>query len=153
MKPNNYSTQRMKSPVIITLCSLFIIATFQVQAQDLEKDIKGKWLMVSSGDKFLGGHILFKDGGTYQFYKKWPDGTGAEISGGYELDSNSSPTRLKICLGDCGAAGSEWTTNFGIVRFTEANQLEMYLSSTGSYPDNFPEDLNAKGMYLFKAEN
>lgn len=25
--------------------------------------------------------------------------------------------------------------------------------STGSYPDNFQEDPNAKGMYLFKAEN
>lgn len=139
--------------MILSFSGLFLCTALYLQAQELEKDIKGKWLMVSNGNDFLGGHILFKEGGTYEFYRKWPDGSGAEIAGGYELDLDSNPTRLKICLGDCGAAGSEWTSNFGLVRLKERNQLEVYISSSGTYPEDFPKDIEAKGMYLFKAEN
>ena len=153
MQHSNCFSGRIKFLMTLSFTGLFLCTVLQLQAQDLEKDIIGKWLMVSNGDGFLGGHILFKDGGTYQYYRKWPDGSGAEIAGGYELDSDSNPARLKLCLGDCGAAGSEWTTNFGIIRSTEGNQLEMYFSSDGSFPDNFPKDIDAKGMCLFQAEH
>ena len=130
----------------------FLSAVNHLNAQNIEKDILGKWILESTGDQLTGGSLNFQDGGTYAFHKVFTDGTKAELKGGYLLDAGSPPARLRLCLGDCSAAGSEWTSQFCIVRLSGDNKLEIYMSSSGDYPGKFPKERNAEGMYVFVRE-
>ena len=112
----------------------------------------GTWVLESTGDQLTGGILNFQDGGTYAFQKVFTDGTKAELKGGYLLDSNSAPARLRLCLGDCSTEGSEWTSEFCIVRLADDGKLEIYMSSTGDYPGKFPKDRSAERMYIFARE-
>jgi hypothetical protein len=141
--------RRILSLFILILSGPIFFGEQQLLAQHMEEEIRGNWLMESNGDQFIGGNILFKNDVTYSFYKKFADGTGAELSGGYSLSAENKPAQLKLCLGDCNAADSEWTTSFCILRLNQECKLELYISSAGNYPDAFPADLNAPGMYVF----
>lgn len=136
-------------PAVVTL--VFFYGTQQLSAQNLEQNISGKWILESSGDQFTGGHILFNDGASYEFYKKYPDESGAEVKGSYVLNCDKKPAQLKLCLGDCGP-GSEWTSSFCIVRINPECKLELYISSGGDFPAGFPADSNEVGMYVFSRD-
>jgi hypothetical protein len=152
MKHNNYRMGRPEHLIIASLGFFFLLNFNQLQAQDLAQDIMGKWILESTGDAFTGGSIDFLEGGTHIFKEEFPDGTKAELKGGYLLDKETEPSRLRLCLGDCNAAGSEWTSNFCIVQLAADGKLEIYMSQTGEYPDKFPEDKDAQGMYVFVRE-
>jgi hypothetical protein len=149
MKTCNHFNRVIKFLCIFVVTGLLLSGTAQLFAQVSLQEITGNWIMESNGDQFLGGNILFMEDGQYEFYKKYPDGSGAEVKGGFILDSENSPARLKLCLGDCNAPGSEWTTSFAIVRITPEGQLELFISPGGEYPDGFPADPDAPGMYVF----
>ncbi|MFO7934341.1 MAG: hypothetical protein R6U78_09675 [Bacteroidales bacterium] len=159
MNHNNYRIRkpvnRIRKPVnpIIFFVGFFILfMNNQLQAQDIEKDIMGRWILESTGDQLDGGILNFQENGTYVFRKDFSDGTRAELKGGYLLDSGSSPARLRLCLGDCSAAGSEWTSEFCILRITPDDMLEIFMSSAGVYPRTFPDDMDAERMYVFDRE-
>lgn len=135
---------------VSSFCILFILLPVShAIAQDLEETILGEWNMVSNGDGFLEATILFDQDHGYQLDRRWPDGSAAGIKGSYELDSKRSPATLKLCLGDCNAAGSEWTTMFCITRMKGADRLEIMFSDSGEFPGEFPSDPGSKGMYVF----
>jgi len=112
----------------------------------------GKWFLESTGDQLTDGILSFQDGGTYAFQKVFTDGTKAELTGGYLLDAGTSPAHLRLCLGDCSTAGSEWTSEFCLVQLADDGMLEIYMSSSGEYPGKFPKDRNAERMYIFARE-
>jgi hypothetical protein len=149
MKTSICFTRRIKFLFLLSMTGIIFAGTQQLFGQVEDQEILGKWLMESNGDGFLGGQLTFKNDGTYEFNKKYPDGTGAEVKGGYTLNPQNRPAQLKLCLGDCNAAGSEWTTQFCNVRLNSDDRLELYISSGGNFPDGFPADTNEAGMYVF----
>lgn len=153
MKNNNYRIRRPKYLIIVFLSCFLLLIFNQLQAQNIEQDILGKWILESTGDQLSGGILSFTEGDTYAFRKEFVDGTKAELSGGYLLDTGSSPACLRMCLGDCSAAGSEWTSEFCIVRLAPDNRLEIFMSSSGDYPVQFPKDRNSERIYVFDREN
>ncbi len=128
---------------------LFACFSANLSAQLSEKDLTGTWIMESNGDQLAGGNINFTDKGKYQFKKDYTDGTSATLSGTYELDRNASPVKLKLCLGDCGTAGSEWTTSFCLIRISTDGKLEIICSQDSNFPSKFPKDKMAAGYYVF----
>lgn len=111
--------------------------------------IVGNWDMVRNGDGFSEATIHFGEDLNYQLDRTWPDGSKAGVKGGYDLNPESTPATLRLCLGDC-ASGSEWTTVFCIVRNGADEMLEIYMSDSGEFPVDFPADSDSKGMYIFK---
>jgi hypothetical protein len=109
-----------------------------------------KWIMVSNGDGFLEATIQFDESNNYLLDRTWPDGSKAEVKGGFELNSKREPATLRLCLGDCNADGSEWTSMFCIVREGTDDMLEIYISNSGEFAAGFPDDPGATGMYLFR---
>ena len=150
----NLFSHHGKSNAVFILAFTCLVGTLQNQlhAQDIEQDILGKWVLESTGDQLTGGTLNFLKGGTYAFEKDFADGTKAELSGGYLLDAGSAPAQLRMCLGDCDAAGSEWTSEFCIARLVPDDRLEIFMSSTGDYPGRFPKDRNTERMYVFVRE-
>ena len=136
--------------MIIFFYCFLLLPVVPLIAQEPGLDLMGEWELVTSGDGFQDGRIIFLDGAEYQFFRTWPDGTGAEISGGYELDTDSSPAHLRLCLDDCSAAGSEWTSSFCVIRLNSPEEMEIYISQSGAYPGGFPEDPGEQGAYLFR---
>jgi len=153
MKTGNGRIVRTGLLRMLFLGLVFLFVNHQLQAQDMEKDILGKWTLESTGDQLTGGTLNFQDGSSYAFQKVFTDGSKAELKGGYLLDAGAAPARLRMCLGDCSTAGSEWTSEFCILRLAGDGRLEIYMSSTGDYPGNFPKDRNAERMYVFVREN
>jgi hypothetical protein len=64
--------------------------------------------------------------------------------GEYKLNSNVSPITIDICLGECGNAGAEWTTCFGILRVLPNDTLEILTSPDSNYPTSFPDDTSGE---------
>jgi len=147
----NYScfSWSIKLLFLFSMTGLFLCSASQLPAQESKEEIYGKWLIESCGDEFVGGSIHFKKGGTYTFNKTFIDGTGAELSGGYIFNEEANPAKLKLCLGDCGGEGTEWTTSFCIVRLNPEGKLEMYISAGQEFPSVFPSDQTEPGMYVF----
>lgn len=53
------------------------------------------------------------------------------------LDASQEPYAIDLCVGECGAPGSEWTTTFGILRFISDNEAEIYFDPSGQRPVSF----------------
>lgn len=134
------------------LAMIFLFQNINATAQSVEEALEGKWIIKSTGDEITGGYIIFQGGNTYEFFKKYPDGTGGGIKGGYEFTEMGSNGNLRLCLGDCSASGSEWTSSFALVRVTDGSKLEVYFSQDGNYPKKFPKNKDEKGMYVFMRE-
>ena len=134
------------SAIFILLITFFAI---DASGQDVEKSIPGNWKMVSNGDGFLEATLLIDPDHNYKLNRKWPDGSTAEVKGMYELDPGTKPATLRLCMGDCNAAGSEWTSMYCIVRLGGNGLLEMVISDSGEFPNKFPGDQSSKGMYVF----
>lgn len=136
------------------VCPFFIlflvVSTLNSQGQDPGEAILGKWEMVSNGDGFLEATLQFDQGNHYELVRKWPDESIASVKGGYLLDSGSTPLKLRLCLGDCNAEGSEWTSMFSIMHTEDDDMLEIYFSDSGNFPGGFPDDPGSKGLYVFK---
>jgi hypothetical protein len=137
---------------ILAVAMVFLIQNINVDAQSIQGAIIGKWIIESTGDEISGGHIVFQTGEKYEFYRKYPDGTGAGTKGGYVFNKEGSNGTLRLCIGDCSAAGSEWTSSFALVRLTGENRLEIYFSDDGEFPKEFPKTKDEKGMYVFVRE-
>jgi hypothetical protein len=142
--------QRLRFRVFPFYLLFFLCCLINSHGQDLNEAILGKWSMVSNGDGFLEATIAFNDDHTYQLDRTWPDASKAGVKGGFLLNSESTPATLRMCLGDCNQAGSEWTSMFCIARATGSETLEIYMSDSGDFPGDFPEDPGSKGMYIFK---
>ncbi len=117
-----------------------VMAGFPVLAQDdLSQLIPGKWNLAPN-KRATEGTIDFSAKGTYELYEKHHDGAGVTTKGEYRLNEKSSPVRIDLCVGRCGAPGSEWTTRFGIIRVLPDGKLEIYTSKTEKHPSDFPKD-------------
>jgi hypothetical protein len=136
----------------LALALMFLFQNINATAQSVEEALNGKWVIESTGDEITGGYLIFQPGSTYEFSKRYPDGTGAGIKGGYEFKKEGSIGKLRLCLGDCSAAGSDWTSSFALVRLADEGSLEIYFSSDGNYPKKFPKAKKEKGMYVFIRE-
>ena len=102
----------------------------------IETSLIGTWVYVP--DKYiLDGEITFNEDGTYTKSELDKDSVRAGLTAHYVLDKSSQPYKIQLCLGECGAPGSEWTTSFGIVRFLTEDSLEIKFSPDGNYPVEF----------------
>lgn len=137
---------------LLALAVISFVPDTSLLSSSLEDDLRGKWIIESTGDDITGGHILFQESGTYEFFRRYPDGTGAGTKGGYKLQTEGSLGFLRLCLGDCGAAGSEWTSSFSLVQLTDEGKLEIFFSPDGNYPREFPKTKDEQGMYVFARE-
>jgi len=147
---HRFSISRMAFIRVCLFCFFFFSIYFiNIYGQDLERSIQGQWTMVSNGDGFLEATLQFDQDHNYTLIRKWPDESVAEVKGGYELDHNKTPATLRMCLGDCSTAGSEWTSMFCITRMAENEMLEIYFSDSGEFPGGFPDDPGSAGMYVF----
>jgi hypothetical protein len=124
----------------IVLCLPLMMIGFPVHAQeDLSQLIPGKWNLAPN-QRASEGSIDFSAKGTYELYEKHRDGAGVTTKGEYRLNEKVSPVRIDLCVGRCGAPGSEWTTRFGIIRVLPDGKLEIYTSKTEKHPSDFPGD-------------
>lgn len=110
---------------------------------DPAEKLIGKWTVA---DKFGkgNGEAEFKADNTYILTEIHPDGTGVTHKGQYKLDTSQEPYAIDLCVGECGVPGSEWTTTFGILRFTSDNEAEIHFDPSGQRPTSFDnaEDAN-----------
>ena len=137
---------------MLVVAMICLIPNIHVAAQSMEEAISGKWIIESTGDEISGGHLIFQAGEKYEFYRKYPDGTGAGTKGGYVFNKQGSNGTLRLCIGDCNAAGSEWTSSFALVRLSGESRLEIYFSEDGNFPNKFPKTTDEKSMYVFVRE-
>ncbi|MFZ5939685.1 MAG: hypothetical protein ACOYXB_03845 [Bacteroidota bacterium] len=135
--------------LLLSLATWFACSSLNLSAQGIDKEIIGTWILESNGDQLSGGEITFNDKGKYQFQKKFSDGQGASESGCYRLDVRYTPANLLLCLGDCNAAGAEFTTSYCLARISKDGKLEIIISSEGNFPPKFPRDKMSKGYYTF----
>lgn len=98
--------------------------------------IVGEW-DIAPYNGVVSGKIIFSENGTYETSEKHNDGTGVGKKGQYRVDCSVAPARIDLCLGKCGAPGSEWTTLFCILRFHTDDGLEIRMSPDGNYPQEF----------------
>ena len=86
------------------------------------------------------GTIIFNSNGLYEMDEKLQDGDRVGTKGGYKLNQDASPYTIDLCVGQCGAPGSEWTTRFGILRVISNDKIEIRTSPDGNYPVDFSVD-------------
>lgn len=120
--------------------------------QSVTQLIVGEW-EIAQNKRALTGSITFDNNGRYEMNEKLHDGSGIGKKGEYKLNSNVKPIQIDICLDKCGQPGSEWTTNFGIIRILSDNELEIYTSPSDKHPSDFPDDTSGKySMMLVRTE-
>ena len=107
--------------------------------QDLSKLILGKWQIAENG-RAKSGTITFQANGLYEMDEKLQDGSGVGTKGGYKLNPKITPYTIDLCVGQCGAPGSEWTTRFGILKVVSNNKIEIRTSPDANYPTDFSTD-------------
>lgn len=120
--------------------------------QSVAQLIVGKW-EIAQNKRALTGSITFDNNGRYEMNEKLHDGSGIGKKGEYKLNSDVKPIQIDLCLDKCGQPGSEWTTNFGIIRVLSNEELEIYTSPSDKHPLDFPDDTSGEySMMLTKAE-
>ena len=137
---------------VVLLCSLW----GPVQALDLSEDIDqiivGKWNL-EPNKVFSSGTILFDEHNRYEMNQKPRTSSGFGTKGEYQLNCNAVPMQIDLCLDQCGKAGSEWTTRFGIIRVLSVDKLEIHISRNSEHPTEFPDAASAElKMILIRAK-
>jgi hypothetical protein len=64
------------------------------------------------------------------------------------LDASQEPYAIDLCVGECSAPGSEWTTTFGILRFISNNEAEIHFDPSGQRPASFDNTEEANIHHL-----
>ncbi|MCF8067336.1 MAG: OmpA family protein [Desulfobacterales bacterium] len=103
-------------------------------------NLEGKWNMTPN-KRVKSGTITFYSNGTYLMEERLQDGDGVSRKGEFKVNNQTSPNRIDICLGKCGASGAEYTTGFSIFRFFEGGKLEICSSPDGKYPVRFNDGI------------
>ena len=107
--------------------------------KDVAQIILGEWKIAENG-RAKSGTIIFNSNGLYEMDEKLQDGDRVGTKGGYKLNLDISPYTIDLCVGQCGAPGSEWTTRFGILRVISNDKIEIRTSPDGNYPTDFSVD-------------
>jgi len=107
--------------------------------KDVAQIILGEWQIAENG-RAKSGMIIFNSNGLYEMDEKLQDGDRVGTKGGYKLNQDTSPYTIDLCVGQCGAPGSEWTTRFGILRVISNDKIEIRTSPDGNYPVDFSVD-------------
>ena len=107
--------------------------------EDAAQVILGEW-QIAENARTQSGTISFKPNGLYEMEEKLQDGDTVGTKGEYKLNLEASPYTIDICLGQCGAPGSEWTTRFGIFRVLSNDKIEIRTSPDANYPSDFSVD-------------
>ena len=115
----------------------------------LKQQIIGVWT-IQPNNRTTTGTMVFKETSTYEMNETLKDNSSAGTKGEFTLDETVTPARLRLCLGKCNQPGAEWVTRFCILQLTSATTMEIYISTTGSFPDGFPEDKNAENYLILK---
>ena len=124
-----------KSPDSVPAANPTTLKVVEAPAPEIASLI-GTWTYVP--DKFiLDGEITFDEDGIYTKSELDKDSVRAGLTAHYVFDKSAQPYKIQLCLGECGAPGSEWTTSFGIVRFLTADSVEIRFSPDGNYPTEF----------------
>lgn len=113
-----------------------------------EPSLFGEWIMITA-DTIPAGFLIVREDGTYT-----RGDNSASVTGPYVLDTSQSPYTLDLCVGECGGAGSKWTTLFCIFRFHTADTLELRYPPTDKRYTEFAEEADKNTMFyvLKKAE-
>lgn len=101
-------------------------------------NLEGKWTMAPN-KRVQKGTITFYANNTYLMEERLNDGSGVSHKGEFKINSQASPPRLDLCLQQCGAPGSEYTTSFSIFRFLPDGKLEIRSSPNRKYPVAFSD--------------
>lgn len=107
--------------------------------KDVSQIILGKWQIAENG-RAKTGTISFEANGLYEMDEKLQDGSGVGTKGGYKLNSKTNPYTIDLCVGQCGAPGSEWTTRFGILKVVSNDKIGIRTSPDANYPTDFSTD-------------
>jgi len=111
-----------------------------------------EWNQLPKGES-PGGGLIIRDDGTYTRWDDHPDVKGASVTGPYEVDLAVTPHTLDLCVGECGAPGSEWTTLFCIFQLHGADTLEVRFAPDGNRRDAFVGETDQDTyFYTRKAE-
>lgn len=129
----------IKIQIIFLAAVLFSFSAIAGTDKDLFSCVAGEW-EIAENERIKTGHIIFDGKGRYEMHENCQDGTGVAIKGEYRIYQDSEPARIDLCLQDCGNPGSEWTTRFGIIRMKSDDEIEIFTSPDGNYPDDFPGD-------------
>jgi len=154
----------VKKFIVITatlVCALIFLSLPALTSENKEAkpeaeekpSLIGDWIMVSSVN-LDGGELHFSDDGKYVKKMNYKDKTAASISGPYITDMSKTPYTVDLCIGKCGAPGSEWTTQFCIFRFPSPDSLEIRISPDSKHPTEFakPDDKQTEFYIRKKAE-
>jgi len=107
--------------------------------KDVSKIILGEWRIAENG-RAKSGTISFQSNGLYEMDEKLQDGSAVGTKGGYKLNQDTSPYTIDLCVGQCEAPGSEWTSRFGILRIISNDKVEIRTSPDANYPTDFSVD-------------
>ena len=107
--------------------------------KDISKIILGEWRIAENG-RAKSGMISFQSNGLYEMDEKLQDGSAVGTKGGYKLNQDTSPYTIDLCVGQCEAPGSEWTSRFGILRIISNDKVEIRTSPDANYPTDFSVD-------------
>ena len=107
--------------------------------KDVSKIILGEWRIAENG-RAKSGMISFQSNGLYEMDEKLQDGSAVGTKGGYKLNQDTSPYTIDLCVGQCEAPSSEWTSRFGILRIISNDKVEIRTSPDANYPTDFSVD-------------
>ena len=136
--------------VILGGCLLIFGNTVQAADESAGQAIIGHWSIAPNQDR-IKGTLIFNDDGTYERNETDKNNTSYSVKGPYKINEKQQPCAIDLCLVQCGGAGSEWTTMFGILRFLDNGQLEIQFSSSSERPKTFPQKPDL-GTYLLTRE-
>lgn len=102
----------------------------------------GEWTLIESKVDSVGSLIVREDGTYTRSF------SGGSVTGPYVADLTKPPFKLDLCVGECGAPGSEWTTIFSIFRFHSADTLELHNSPSGERFTEFAKEPD-ENTYLY----
>ncbi len=108
----------------------------EISGGDIPSLIIGKWTMLDENGS-LKASLIFKNSRHYEMTEVHDDGFKVGRKGEYKLDAAAKPCAIDLCLEKCGAAGSEWTTYFGIMRLLSKDKMEIRTSPSDTRPGGF----------------
>ncbi|MFH2056737.1 MAG: hypothetical protein ABIJ61_12325, partial [bacterium] len=111
--------------------------------------IVGVWTVVKS-ENVLEGELTLNEDGSFSKMEMHKDSVRAGMEGKYLFDNTQQPFAIDICLGECGAPGSEWTTTHGILRFLNADRIEIRWSDTDKRPTEFAAEPDYNTVILVR---
>lgn len=109
--------------------------------------IYGEWTVESKND-LPPGSIVFNEDGTYKMTEYREADMQVTLEGQFKMETGREPYIIDLCLGDCRAAGAQFVTRFGIIRFISEDRAEIRFSTTEERPTEFGAPADENTLFL-----